>query len=101
VGLEEPFDLVVCADMLHYMPLAELRSGLGSVRALTRGMAFLEALTTADGVAGDTRGFQRRSPAVYRRLFREAGLVQCGPHCWAGPALAQTMAALERSPERP
>jgi SAM-dependent methyltransferase len=101
VGLEAPFDLVVCADMLHYVPLAELRRGLSTVRALTGGIAFLEALTTADGVAGDTRGFHRRGAAVYRRLFREAGLVQCGPHCWAGPALVGRMAALEGAAGQP
>jgi SAM-dependent methyltransferase len=95
VGIEAPVDLVVCADMLHYVPLAELRRGLATIASLTGGIAFLEALTTADGVAGDTRGFQRRSAAVYRRLFRAGGFRQCGPHCWAGPALAGAMAALE------
>lgn len=95
-GLPGPFDLVVCADMLHYVPLAELRRGIASVRALTGGVAFLEALTTADGVAGDTAGFQRRSAAVYRRLFHEAGLAQCGPHCWTGGDSAARLAALER-----
>lgn len=95
VGLVEPFDLVVCADMLHYVPIAELRRGLATVFPLTGGIAFLEALTTADGVGGDTRGFQRRSAAVYRRLFGDAGFVQCGPHCWAGPKVAGRMAALE------
>ncbi len=95
IGLEAPFDLVVCADMLHYVPLAELKQGLGSVASLTAGVAFLEALTTADGVGGDIRGFQRRSAAVYRRLFHAAGFRQCGPHCWAGPGLAEGMAALE------
>jgi len=98
VGLVEPFDLVVCADMLHYVPIGELRRGLATVLELTGGIAFLEALTTADGVAGDTRGFQRRSPAVYRRVFRDAGFVPCGPHCWAGPEVAAGMAALERGP---
>jgi SAM-dependent methyltransferase len=97
VGLEAPFDLVVCADMLHYVPLPELRRGLDSVRALTGGVAFLEALTTADGVGGDVSGFHRRSAAVYRRLFQAAGFRACGPHLYAGPALAGSMAALEGS----
>ncbi len=95
VGLEAPFDLVVCADMLHYVPLAELRRGLDTLRALTGGVAYLEALTTSDGVGGDIRGFQRRTPATYRRLFREAGFVPCGPHLHAGPRVATQMAALE------
>lgn len=101
VGLGEPFDLVVCADMLHYVPIKELRRGLATLFALTGGVAFLEALTTADGVAGDIHGFQRRSPAVYRRLFHEAGFQQCGPHCWTGPEVAARMAALEGSPPAP
>lgn len=95
VGLEAPFDLVVCADMLHYVGLAELRRGVGTLAALTGGMAYLETLTSADGVGGDMRGFQRRSPAAYRRLFTEAGFRQVGPHCWAGPAVATGLAALE------
>lgn len=99
VGLVAPFDLVVCADMLHYVPIAELRRGLETVFRLTAGVAFLEALTASDGVGGDTRGFQRRSAAAYRRLFHEAGFVQCGPHCWAGPEVAGRMAALEGGPD--
>lgn len=95
VGLDAPSDLVVCADTLHYVPTAELRRGLDTLAALTGGVAYLETLTAADGVAGDTRGFHRRSPAMYRRLFVAAGFRQCGPHCWAGPEVAEGMAALE------
>jgi SAM-dependent methyltransferase len=95
VGLEAPFDLVICADMLHYVGLAELRRGIGTLAALTGGMAYLDTLTAADGVGGDTRGFHRRSAAAYRRLFEAAGFRQCGPHCWAGPGLAEGMAELE------
>lgn len=95
VGLEAPFDLVICADVLHYLPLRELTRGLRSLAALTGGVAYLEALTNADGVTGDLHGFQRRSPAIYRRLFAQAGLTQCGPHCWAAPAVAEAASALE------
>jgi SAM-dependent methyltransferase len=97
VGLEAPFDLVICADILHYVPLPELERGLGTVVSLTAGVAYLETLTAADGVAGDTVGFHRRSAAMYRRLFTRAGLTQCGPHCWAGSALTEGMAALEHA----
>lgn len=98
LGLDAPFDLVVCADVLHYLPIDQLRRGLGSLAALTGGVAFLETLTSADGITGDTRGFLARSPGTWRRLFATAGFRQCGPHCWAGPALAAELAALEAAP---
>lgn len=98
VGLDAPFDLVVCADVLHYVPTTELRRGLETLARLTAGIAYLETLTVADGVSGDTRGFHRRSAAMYRRLFQAAGFRQCGPYCWAGPALVDGLAALEAAP---
>ena len=95
LGLEEPFDLVVCADMLHYLATAELRRGLAVLAPLVSGVAFLEALTSADLVEGDTRNFQWRSPAVYRRLFGAVGLEHAGWQCYLPRALAQP-SALER-----
>jgi SAM-dependent methyltransferase len=95
--LRGPFDLVVCCDVLHYVPTSELRRGLEAIALLARGPAYLEAYTSADDIAGDHGHFQRRGPTVYRRLFREAGFTQVGPHCWVGPAMRQELTALERS----
>lgn len=95
-GIDEPADLVVCADVLHYVPTRELRRGLGSLASLTRGVAYLPTFTPADSIIGDRHGFQRRSAAAYRRLFREAGLMACGLHFYVPADSAGELAALER-----
>jgi SAM-dependent methyltransferase len=97
VGLDGPFDLVVCADVLHYVPGPELRRGLAVLAPLTGGVAYLETYAREDEIAGDLHGFQRRSAARYRALFRAAGLAPVGLHCYAGSELAWGLAALERA----
>jgi SAM-dependent methyltransferase len=92
-----PFDLVVCCDVLQYVPDAELAAGLEQVRALLGGVAFLEAYTTADAVEGDLRGWHPRTPDDYRAHFRAAGLTACGLHCYAAGPVAANTAALERA----
>jgi SAM-dependent methyltransferase len=96
-GLDGPFDLIVCCDMLQYVPGPELTRGLGFVSALLQGVAYLEAYTSADDLVGDKRGWHHRPPAFYRRAFRGAGLVSVGMHCWVGDALREATAALERA----
>lgn len=95
-GIDAPADLVVCADVLHYVPAAELRKGLRSLASLTGGIAYLPTFTAADSIVGDRLGFHRRSPAVYRRLFRDAGLVACGLHFHVPAESAGDLAALEQ-----
>lgn len=97
LGLKRMFDLVVCCDVLHYVTTAALRRGLAAIAGLTRGPAYLEAYTSADDVAGDHGHFQRRSPALYRRMFREAGFVPVGPHCYVHQRMEQRLVALERA----
>lgn len=92
-----PFDLVVCCDVLQYVGDDELRPGLGQLRDLLGGVAFLEAYTSADAVEGDLRGWHRRTPAEYRALFQGAGLTACGLHCYAAAPVAAATAALERA----
>lgn len=96
LGLKGPFDLVVCADVLHYVPTAEVRAGLTAMQRLCGGVAFLEAFAGSDDVEGDDVEFQRRSPAVYRRLFAEAGFRPLGLHLYAPRATWGTLVALER-----
>lgn len=90
-----PVDLLVCADVMHYLPTAELRRGLPGLAELCGGVAFLETFTRDDAFEGDHDGFQPRSAAWYRRTLQTAGLQPIGNHCWLGPALAGDTAALE------
>ena len=80
--LARPFDLIVCADVLQYVPEPEVVVGLAEIRRLLRGVAFIEAFTTEDAMEGDRTGWHERPASAYRRLFRRAGLTQCGPNCW-------------------
>ncbi len=98
--LRQRFDLVVCCDVLHYVPTPEVRRALLSISGLTRGPAYLEAYTSADDVSGDHESFQRRAPATYRKLFREAGFTPVGPHLYVVPDMARALVELE-TPQRP
>lgn len=97
---EKPYDLVVCADVLHYVSDGEIDRGAPALASLTGGVAWLETFTRDDRVEGDRRGFIRRAPAYYARALRRAGFTRLGLHCWAGPALAGAFAALERAEGR-
>jgi SAM-dependent methyltransferase len=75
-------DLIVCADVLQYVDTPELERGLRAIRRLLGGVAYIEAFTTEDQMEGDRAGWRERTAAQYRRLFRTAGLTQCGPYCY-------------------
>lgn len=90
-----PFDLVVCSDVLHYVPTAEVRVALKAIARLLGGVAFIEVFAREDETVGDDEAFQPRPAATYRRLFREAGLVHVGLHCFAGRRLAQELVSFE------
>ena len=75
-------DLIVCADVLQYVDTREIERGLRAIRRLLGGVAYIEAFSTEDEMEGDRMGWRERSAAEYRRLFREAGLTQCGPYCF-------------------
>jgi SAM-dependent methyltransferase len=84
--LPRSIDLVVCADVLQYIETREIARGLKSIAHLLRGVAYIETFTTADAMEGDRDHWHDRSAAEYRKLFRRAGLTQCGPYCWANAA---------------
>ena len=92
-----PVDLLVCADVLHYLPAPELRRGLPGLAELCGGVAFLEAFTREDEFDGDHVGFQPRTAAWYRKQFNAHGLRSVGSHCWLAPVLAGQVSALEGS----
>lgn len=94
-GLRRPFDLVVCADVLHYVRTAEARAGLAALAPLAGGVAFMEAFTNADQIDGDHAELQDRSPAQYRTLFAEAGFMPIGLHLYVTRKTARTLVALE------
>jgi len=94
--LPRSFDLVVCADVLHYTSVQEVRRGLTALRRLAGGVLWLDAFTAEDEFVGDRDGWQRRSERSWRRLFAEAGLVSCGLNCWVPRRQAARLAALER-----
>lgn len=81
--LPRAVDLVVCADVLQYVPTREIERGLNTIEQMLIGVAYIESFTTADQMEGDRDGWHDRSGANYRALFRRAGLTQCGPYCYA------------------
>jgi SAM-dependent methyltransferase len=83
LGLDRGIDLIVCADVVQYVATSDLERGLRTIRRLLGGIAYIEAFTTEDAMEGDHVDWHERSAAVYRRLFRNAGLRPCGPYCFA------------------
>lgn len=80
--LRRDVDLIVCADVLQYVDTPELERGLAAIRRLLGGVAYIETFTTEDQMEGDRAGWHERTAMQYRRLFRKAGLTQCGPYCY-------------------
>jgi SAM-dependent methyltransferase len=92
-----PFDLVICADVLHYLEVEELARGLPELVRQTGGLAYLELLTSDEEVEGDQRALKLRSPSLYQQLFSTSGLTGVGCHGWLAPELGDRAAALERT----
>jgi len=95
LGLDGPYDLVVCADVLHYLGATELARGLPMLAAHVGGVAYVQAYTRSDDIEGDMRGFHRRTAAAYRRLLTGVGLVPIGIGCWVAGECGARLAALE------
>jgi len=95
---ERGFDLIVCSDVLHYVRTPELKRGLRGIVEMLDGIAFLELFTSVDSPDGDKHGFIARTPDWYRAAFAQAGLMACGTHCYVGPKLKGSVAALEIFP---
>jgi SAM-dependent methyltransferase len=95
--LKGPYDLIVCSDVLHYVSTDEMRRGLKTIAGLLGGVAFLELFTGDDETEGDGEGLLDRSPALYRRALKQAGLIHLGMHCYAGELLADQLTTFERA----
>lgn len=96
LGLRRRFDLVVCSDVVHYVPGAELHAGLAALEGLTRGLLWLDAFTAADDFDGDRVGWQPRSARAYRRALAKAGFTPCGLNGWVSAEGRGRLTALER-----
>lgn len=92
---DREFDLIVCSDVLHYVPTIELRRGLRGIAEMLAGVAFLELFTSSDEPEGDKHYFLHRSPKWYLSTFAEAGLIACGSHCYLAQRMEDCVAALE------
>lgn len=90
-----PADLLVCSDVLHYLPTRELDRGLPALADLCGGIAFIEVFAREDETEGDDHDFQPRPAAFYRRRLRAVGLQPLGSHCWLSPARVPLATALE------
>ncbi len=94
--LARSYDLIICSDCLYYVPDEELIIGLEILAHHLAGVAFLEAYPSGEEVEGDTSTIYQRTAAQYRKLFKQAGFVSCGSHCYVGPALRDLVTELEK-----
>lgn len=90
-----PVDLLICSDVLHYVPTREFNQGLPGLADMCAGVAFLETFAQEDAFEGDHDGFQPRPARWYRKRFASVGFAALGSHCWLSPQLAGEASALE------
>jgi Precorrin-6B methylase 2 len=73
-------DLVVCRDVLRYVPDAHIDKAIERLTRKTRGVLYLHVITSDDEVeeeASDMAG-TFRTTAFYRRRLKAAGFRDCG-----------------------
>ena len=97
LGLDGPYDLVLCVGMLNYLTPLALRAGLAASERRCEGVAYLELFTSADtDVIGDLGPMRLRTPAWYRRVIADAGFVSVGMHCYVPRRLKEQVAEMEQ-----
>ena len=94
-AFDEPFDLIVCSDVLHYLKRDAIRRGLPALVERLGGVAFLELFTRTDEVEGDLHDFKRRPASTYRSLFAEVGLIPIGLQFWVPEWITDDLDDLE------
>jgi SAM-dependent methyltransferase len=98
-----PVDLLICADVLHYLPASDLRRGLAGFPELCSGVAYIENYCRGDHIEGDLEGFIARPAKVYRELMCGQGFSPYGPFSWISPVLRDSVVelALPKDPSGP
>ncbi len=91
-----PADLLICSDVMHYVPGAELKRGLEGFGELCAGVAYFDVFCREDKITGDFNGFIARSAKQYRTLFQQAGFIALGSHCYLNAECESPVSALER-----
>jgi SAM-dependent methyltransferase len=94
--IAEAYDLIICSDVLQYVPAADLRNGLRAIADRLSGVAYIEAFTTGDDMIGDHVDWHDRSADEYRRVMRQAGLLPLGLYCYLPQRLEYLTNELER-----
>ncbi len=94
--LRQPADLLVCNDVIQYVPDAVLEPALDEFRRLCGGLMFVTAFCAEDEFIGDRAGWQPRPAAWYRDRLAAEGWCAIGSHAYIAPPLAERAAALER-----
>lgn len=97
-AFDDPFDLVVCADVLHYLSDAEIERGLPVFADLVGGVAFIEICAAEDPTDGDRDHWHARPAAWYRAKLRAAGLVPLGLQLYVHEELVDDLQALDGVP---
>jgi len=97
-AFDHPFDLLVCADVLHYLDSEAVLRGMDTLADLVGGVALIEVFTSEDPAQGDREGFHLRPPEWYRRVFRGAGLVPVGLQMYVHREVAEVLDALDLPP---
>jgi SAM-dependent methyltransferase len=97
---DQPFDLVLCSDVLHYLTPEQIRRGLPALVERMGGPALLEVFTSADEIEGDDVEFFRRSPDWYLQLFGSAGLRPLGLQMYVPDEVAEVLDALDLPAKR-
>jgi len=95
LGLRGEFDVIVCADVMHYLDRPELRDGLAALVPLLRGVAYFDIAVREDEPEGDLKHWKDRPASWYRRQFHDAGLVDLGMQCWGTTEARIHRSALE------
>jgi hypothetical protein len=93
--LRNPVDLLVCNDVIQYVPDAVLEPALAEFRRLCGGLMFVTAFTADDEFIGDRAGWQARPAPWYRERLAADGWSAIGSHAYIAPPLAERAAALE------
>ena len=93
--MQAPADLLVCSDVMHYLPDEELLRGLREFARLCDGVAYLEVFAAGDDIVGDLHQMHRRPAGWYRQAFADAGFAFAGSHTYLSRALARSATALE------